>query len=289
MASEKSRIRLRHLSYEAFVSPTDRIALQNLQRLPVLPNLIQKFNEYAWDKMYYALNTADSVRCTYDQFRSVYKMLREACRILDMPEPELYLRYSPAYNAFTAGVQQPFIVLHSSLANDFTDEELLFILGHELGHIKCGHVLYRMIGSMLIPLLQTIGQATLGLGNLAGRGILSGFLEWMRQSEFSCDRAGLLACQNPQAAFSATMKLGCGNSRFGDEMNVEAFLDQARNYTSMGGLEGVPKALLFFLYNWTLDHPQVIHRAKGLDDWLRSGAYDQILSGDYLRESRKAG
>jgi Zn-dependent protease with chaperone function len=289
MASEKQRIRLRHLSFESFVSPTDRAALQNLQRLPVLPNLIRKFNEHAWDKMYYALNTADSVRVSYRQFRTLHKLLREACRNLDLTEPELYLRYSPAHNAFTGGVQHPFIVLHSSLVNDFTDEEVLFILGHELGHIKCGHVLYRMIGALLFPLMETIGQATLGLGHLAGRGLLSAFMEWMRQSEFSCDRAGLLACQNPQAAFSATMKLGCGHSRYGDEMNVEAFLDQARTYSGMGGLEGVPKALLFFLYTWSLDHPQVVHRAKGLDDWMQSGAYERILSGDYIREPRAKG
>jgi phage FluMu protein Com len=38
------------------------------------------------------------------------------------------------------------------------------------------------------------------------------------------------------------------------------------------------------MYNWQLTHPQVVYRAKGLDDWINSGAYDRILSGDYIRD-----
>jgi hypothetical protein len=41
---------------------------------------------------------------------------------------------------------------------------------------------------------------------------------------------------------------------------------------------------MFLLYTWQLDHPQVVFRAKYLDVWIRSGAYERILSGDYVRD-----
>ena len=142
------RVRLPYLSPEAFVSSTDKAALGSLQRLPLLPKLLRKLNEVALDRFFYVQNCAESVRCSSKQFPTVYRLLREACGILDVSEPELYIRYSEKYNAFTSGVNRTFIVLHSSLVEDFTDEELLFVIGHEIGHIKCGHVLYTMLGQM---------------------------------------------------------------------------------------------------------------------------------------------
>ena len=278
-----SRIRLTGLNADAFVSPTDRIARENLERLPLLPVLIRKFNELALDRLYYVNISATSVRCGPNQFGSVYRMLQEACEVLDVPEPELYLAQNPLFNAFTAGVNRPFIVLQSGIVDAMTDDELRFILGHELGHIKCGHVLYQMIGYVLVYLLDAIGSVTLRLGQLAGLGILGAFFEWMRQAEFSCDRAGMLVCQDERVALSALMKLGCGGTRFVNEMDPDEFLSQARSHADSAPPEGVAKAILFLIYNWQLTHPQVVYRAKGLDDWIKAGAYERILSGDYPR------
>lgn len=280
------RVTLPFLSHESFVAPTDKIALQNLQKLPILPVLMRKFNEVSMDQMWYAMNTAESVRCGHKQFKTVYDMMREACDILSVPEPELYVSYSPSYNAYTAGMSRTFIVLHSALINDFSDDELRFVIGHEVGHIKCGHLLYQSMSQLLIPLLEALGTATLGVGQLVGASLLSGFLEWVRQAEFSCDRAGLLVCQDTEVALSATMKLGCGKTRFEEEMSTSAFLEQARSYSDQNqGLEGLAKALLFMLYTRFLTHPQVVFRAKGLDEWVKSGAYDRILRGDYKRDA----
>ncbi|BCM90256.1 protease HtpX [Abditibacteriota bacterium] len=279
-------VTLPYLSHEAFVAPADKIALQNLQKMPVLPLLMRKFNEVSMDQFWYVQNTANSVRCGPKQFHTIYDMMCEACEILSVPEPELYVSYSPEYNAYTAGMNRTFIVLHSALINDFSDDELRFIIGHEVGHIKCGHLLYQSMSQLLLPLLETLGTATLGMGQLVGAGLLAGFLEWVRQAEFSCDRAGLLVCQNPDVALSATMKLGCGNTRFSEEMSTSAFLEQARSYSEQNqGLEGLARAFLFMLYNRYLTHPQVVFRAKGLDEWVKSGAYHRILRGDYPRDA----
>ena len=50
-ASTCSRVRLTGLHSSAFVSPTDRVARENLERLPLLPVLIRKFNELALDRV----------------------------------------------------------------------------------------------------------------------------------------------------------------------------------------------------------------------------------------------
>lgn len=282
--TDSGRTRFPFISSDAFVSPTDRVALTNLQKTPLLPLLVRKFNEYAVDKIFYVKNSAESVRCGPNQFPTLFHMMQEAASILNVPEPELYVKYDYSYNAYTAGVNRTFITLHSALVDNFTNDELMFIIGHEMGHIKCGHVLYQMMGRMLIPLLEVIGDVTLGVGKLAGVGLVMGFYEWMRQAEFSCDRAGLLVSQNVRDSFSATMKLGCGSTRLNEEMNLDAFLEQARSHSEQAGLEGLAKGLLFLMYTWQLDHPQVVFRAKGLDEWIKSSAYETILGGQYAQD-----
>jgi Zn-dependent protease with chaperone function len=282
--SPAARVRLPSLSAEAFASPTDRAALANLQKMTLMPLLVRKYHESAIDNIFYVQNSSQAIRCSEKQFPTVYRLMQEASEILEVPEPELYIKYDWRYNANTGGVDRTFITLHSALINSMNEEELLFVIGHEMGHIKCGHLLYQSIGLRLIPLLEALGDMTLGVGKLAGIGLVEAFFEWLRQAEFSGDRAGLLVCQNPSAAFTATMKLGCGSTRFNREMNVDAFLEQARNHSEQVSLKGLTKALVFPLYTWYLDHPQVVFRAKNLDVWIHSGAYHRILTGDYTRE-----
>ena len=271
------------------MSPADRAALANLHKMALLPLLIRKYTELSMGRIFYDWTSAESVRCSALQFPTVYRLMREACETLDVPEPELYIKYDFRYNASTAGVNMPYITLNSALVNSFSDDELLYIIGREIGHIKCGQVMYQELGRMLIPLLDAIGEVTLGMGKLAGKGLVAGFFEWLRQAEYSCDRAGMLACQSTQTAFTATMKLGCGSTRYNNEMNVDAFLAQARAHSDQAGLEGLTKALVFHLYTWNMDHPQVVYRAKKLDEWISSGAYHRIIAGEYQHETRSGG
>jgi len=285
LAPGAKRIRLKGISKDAFITGPDLAALENIKKLPVLPQLIQKFNEHALDRVLYVHNTASAVRCGPEQFPTLDKLLQEACRTLDVKEPELYVRYNVVDNASTAGVERPFIVLNSPIIDTLTDDELLYVIGHELGHIKCAHVLYQMIGVILIPLLRLIGSMTLGLGALAGQGVVAVFYEWMRQTEYTCDRAGLLVCQDPMIALSAQMKLGAGHTRLSGEMNVESFLQQARGYVDHKPEDGLAKALLFLMYKWQLTHPEIVHRAKAIDEWARTGAYQEILAGSYAKDA----
>jgi Zn-dependent protease with chaperone function len=252
--------------------------------MPLLPQLVRKFNELAADQIAYLQNSAASVRCGPRQLPTLYRLMQDAREILDVPEPEIYLQRGAEDHAFTAGVARTFVVLSSGLIENFTNDELLFVLGHELGHIKCGHVLYQMVGRLLIPLLEGLGSVTLGIGQLAGIGLVSGFYEWIRQAEYTADRAGLLVCQDGRVAQTAIMKLGGGSTRLDGEMSVDAFLEQARQHAESAPAAGIAKALLFFLYNWQLSHPQVVFRARELDQWVQSGEYERILGGHYPRD-----
>lgn len=61
-------------------------------------------------------------------------------------------------------------------------------------------------------------------------------------------------------------------------MNIEAFLDQAREYDTAGD---VRDGLLKVLNLLGTTHPFAVSRVAELDKWRRSGEYDTIIGGAY--------
>ena len=272
---------LKGLSAEAFVSDTDKWALDKLKRVPLLPQVIQKFYEVGIDRWMYCYNMSMSVRCGPNQYKTLYNILRESCAILDMPEPELYITSNPFPNAFAGGVERPYVTLRSSMVETLDDEQLYHLIGHELGHIKAGHILYMSVASVLYPLLEMLGRRTLGLGDVASVALIMAVYEWYRQAEITADRAGLLVAQSLDLSVDANIALTAGPNRLRHEMSREAFMEQARAYQDAGTLEQIGKVLIFLLLSSTYTHPMPVHRTQELERWVLSGAYDRILAGDY--------
>lgn len=271
------RRRLIGLTADDFIADGDRRALAALQRVPLLPQIVKKFFEVGADRWLYCWNMSMSVRCGPAQFPTLHRLLREACATLDMPEPELYLTSNPFPNAFAGGVERPYITLRSSIVDTLDDDQLIHLLGHELGHIKAGHVLYKSVASILMPLLEMIGRRTFGLGDVATMGLVLAFSEWSRQAEITADRAGLLACQNLGTSVSANLAMTAGPSRLAHEMNPEAFMDQVRAYQDIGSWDAMGKVLVYLFYSSTATHPMPVHRTQELERWHAAGGYGRVV------------
>lgn len=277
------RQRFPGISVDAFVSNNDRRALEALKRVPLLPVLVKKFYEIGADRWLYCYNMAMSVRCGPRQFKTLHEILQESCAILDMPEPELYVTSNPFPNAFAGGVERPYITIRSSMIDTLSDEQLFHLIGHELGHIKAGHILYKSVASIMAPLLEMIGRRTLGLGDVATIGLVLALAEWSRQAEITADHAGLLVSQSLELSCGANLGMCAGPSRFANEMNLDAFMDQARSYQDMGAWDAMGKVVVFLLLSSTYTHPMPVHRTQELERWANSPEFARIMAGDYPR------
>ncbi|MBI1756227.1 MAG: M48 family metallopeptidase [Fimbriimonas ginsengisoli] len=274
---------LKGLPAEAFVADTDHWALNKLKKVPLLPTVVQKFYEVGLDRWLYCFNMATSVRCGPNQYKTLYEITRESSAILDMPMPEVYIGSNPFPNAFAGGVERPYITLRSSIVETLSDEELYHLIGHELGHIKAGHILYMSVARVLHPLLDLIGRRTFGLGDVASVGLLIALYEWFRQAEISADRAGLLVSQSLDLSLDTNLRMTAGPNRLSHEMNRDAFMDQARAYQEAGLAESLGKVLIFLLMSSMWTHPMPVHRAQELEQWVQAGEYDRVMRGEYAR------
>ena len=80
------------------------------------------------------------------QFPRLNRLLTDVGATLDAAElPEMFVVADPYLNAVTIGMNKPTIVLNSALLDLLDEEELRFIIGHELGHAFSGHAVYQTL------------------------------------------------------------------------------------------------------------------------------------------------
>ena len=156
-------------------------------------------------------------------------------------------------NAKATGVNRPYVAISYHCVERLNDKEMLFVLGHELGHIKSGHVLYRSIANQFQDYLSQLNMVTLGLANFPATGVEIAMSYWSRMSELSSDRAGLLVCKDSDSALTGIIKLSgfpSGDCSKISYLNIdnfkESFKKQAKDFKSFE-LEELSKIVRFYI------------------------------------------
>ncbi|MGL6280951.1 MAG: M48 family metallopeptidase, partial [Microcoleaceae cyanobacterium] len=217
------------------------------------------------------------------QLPDLHELLMEACEILDLESPQFYVRQHPVPNAYTFAMrgQKPFIVVHTSLLELLTPLEIQAVLAHELGHLKCEHGVYLTLANLI---LLAAGQIS-NLGGILAQALQNQILEWTRCAEFSCDRAALLATQDPKVVVSVLMKLAGGSPSIAPKLNVDAFLEQARTYDQISNSE--LGSMLKQAQTAQLTHPLPVLRAREIDQWASSPNYQSLLTRELIMYNNK--
>ncbi|BBH66475.1 peptidase M48 [Actinoplanes sp. OR16] len=271
----RRRVTLTGISSRAWEHPADRGALTALRELRGFDDVVKTFFGM-WNERGFRLTyLAGSIRVDHRQYERVYQRFTEAASTLDVPDlPELYVTQNPMITGSAIGLDKPFIVISTGAVEKLDDDELRALLGHELGHVRSGHAVYKTIMSILTSWAANISW--IPVGAIALRAIIGAMLEWWRKAELSADRAGLLAGQDPAASLRLLMKLAGGGDL--SQIDTAAFLEQAADYEGGGDLRDSFHKI--GITAWST-HPVPVARAAELRKWVDSGEYAQILGGDY--------
>ncbi len=269
----RARRILTDIAPRAWEHPADRAALAALRKIPVFDDILRKLFGFFGEKPIRLAFLANSVRISDRQFPRVKSLYEDVLQTLDAPEEyPLFVSQTPIVNAGAYGMDEPFIILNSGTVKLLDDEQLSYVMGHELGHIMSDHVLYR---TMTVLLIQLAGMGFPIVG-LAARAILVALLEWSRKSELSSDRAGLLSVQDPQRVMNTMLKMAGGGDD--DEMNLDEFIIQAEEYRESGDVADQVFKVLNLMGQ---SHPFYVLRVAEIRSWIEEGEYDRILRGEY--------
>ncbi len=262
------------LKANQFRHPLDLEATASLKQLPGLDMAIRSLLGPIAEQFFYVNNIAASVLVSDKQLPHLQKLLLESCEVLDLEPPQLYVKQHPAPNAYTFAMRgkQPFVVVHTSLIEMLTPEEIQAVIAHELGHLKCEHSVYLTLANMIVLAAGLLPN----WGAILAQSMQSQILEWVRCAEFTCDRAALLATQDPKLIMSVLMKLAGGSPTISPQLNLDAFIEQARSYDQVSNTE-LGEALKT-AQNEQLTHPVPVIRAREIDRWARSRQYQNLLN-----------
>jgi Zn-dependent protease with chaperone function len=177
-----------------------------------------------------------------DQLPELHAMVLEGAMALELrPPPKAFLYNSNGLiNAFARRLLGGrYVFLTSALVEVESDEQVRFVIGHELAHHAAGHLSFwrnlLRLPAYAIPFLQPA---------------------YSRAREYTCDRIGARLMGEAAVPRSALMMLGCGCGRVNRSLSCEAFMAQEKMVPPIFG----------FLTEICRSHPRLTRRLAALTD-----------------------
>ncbi|HEY1458342.1 MAG TPA: M48 family metallopeptidase [Solirubrobacteraceae bacterium] len=263
---------LKGISPKAYEHPADRAATAALKAIPHLDTVVRKIIEFGYERALRRGVLGAAVRLGEDQLEHVWHAHSRAYVTLDLePVPDLYLMQDAIANAMTIGAGRPIVVVNSELMQLLDTEQLRVVLAHEAGHVLSDHVLYR---TALVILLSVTALPGIPLPLFPLKAAL---LEWYRASELSCDRAAALVTRDPLSVCRTLMVIAAGAEAA--NLDLDVFMKQGQDYREKGSPFDRFSRLAIDL---NLTHPMSVQRVHELMEWVKTGDYDRIVSGEYV-------
>lgn len=205
-----------------------------------------------------------AVKVTDQQFPRVHEAARRASEALRMKTPPVYAAPSSwSLRARALGTEdQPYVVVNAQLAEQLSDDELTAAIGHELGHVQNGHVLYSTA-------LHYLTQSAIFFVRWIVQPAIMTLQAWSRRAEITCDRAALLATRDLPATLGAIVKLEFGLDK-GAAFNLDEYLREMP--TGKGGLGRFAE--------YFRGHPYLPKRVQALRTFADGAFYAQVTGAD---------
>jgi Zn-dependent protease with chaperone function/uncharacterized RDD family membrane protein YckC len=123
------------------------------------------------------------------QFPELHAMVESVAQQLGVAPPQVFVRDELFVPIVAVGLGEPYsLMISSQYLEHLKPGELRFLVARELAHIAAGH-------TRLTSLLSASGRENFAIGLIFG--------SWLRRTEYTADRAGLLCCESLADAIGA--------------------------------------------------------------------------------------
>ncbi len=208
---------------------------------------------------------SSAVKVSGVQFPRVYQAARTAATNLRVSLPTIFAVTSGPLKVKALGTEDaPYLLVNLEVAEKLTDDDLVAAIGHELGHIQNGHILYTTA-------LHYLNHSVAFFVRWAVQPAIVTLQAWSRRAEVTCDRASLLAVRDPDKALQSLVKLAMDVTP-DSQFSVEQYLKDLPDPKT-----GVGRYAELFR-----SHPYVPKRVMALRAFAESAYYAIATGGDLV-------
>lgn len=267
----KFRTAIKGLDVSTILHPEDKSTMETLKKIPGFKTVVDVTIGNIMEKYAAIEYSGEGINVSSDCLPRVNAQIKEACRLLDMQEvPACSVNWFYHIGSFSVGEKNRRIVFPSGSIDLLTADELNFLIGHELGHMKCGHKTYHMLTeAMYRPMVGSEIGYLMSLIKLP-------LLNWYRVSDFTADRIGLLCCQDIEVAIGCMIKMAGLPKKYYNQIHIKSFIQQAIDFNNNHC--GFFDEMVKYLSINAACMPWLVQRAAELLIWYQSGEYDKILN-----------
>ena len=189
------------------------------------------------------------VMITKHHFPELFAVVERCSSLLQLPMPMVFVRDDIHVPVVAVGFGDPYsLIVSSHWLDHFKEDELTFMIGRELGHIAAGH-------TRLTSILSVNGRENAIISLIFGA--------WLRRTEYTADRAGLLCCGATDAAYRAIAL--CEFHLFARKVDLAAFAQQRAEIAQDSVLR---------LGEWLSPNPYATNRMESLRLFHHTSLYD---------------
>lgn len=204
-----------------------------------------------------------AVKVSDQQYPRVYEAAKAAGAALHVRVPVVFAAPSGSIKVRVLGTEDaPHLIVNLELAEKLDDTELVAAIGHELGHVQNGHILYAT------ALHYLTNSAAFFVRWVVQPAIMT-LQAWSRRAEVTCDRAALLAVRDLDKTLAAMVKLELGLDK-GSAFNADEYLKLPPDVK-----KGMGRYAELFR-----SHPYVPKRVQALRLFASSALYASVTGQD---------
>jgi Zn-dependent protease with chaperone function len=204
-----------------------------------------------------------AVKVSDQQYPRVWEAAKTAGAALHVRVPAIFAAPSSSIKVRVLGTEDsPHLIVNLELAEKLDDNDLVAAIGHELGHVQNGHILYAT------ALHYLTNSATFFIRWVVQPAIMT-LQAWSRRAEVTCDRAALLCVKDLDKTLTSLVKLELGLEK-GSAFNTEEYLKSVPDTK-----KGIGRYAELFR-----SHPYVPKRVQALKLFADSALFAHVLGQD---------
>lgn len=255
--------KLQYVSVDDFMHPEDLAAMKALQKVKAVEKLVSQADEKANQIMVRMMTLGSCVRLTDKNAPHICGLVHTACDIMGYDKiPEIYTRREYSLDVTPSGVNQPVIIIPDLALNMLDDKLLYFTVGRAITRFKSNYLKFYMVAQLIL--------LSSGFFPVVSDAIKILLANWMRKSELTADRGGLLVCQDYKVAMRFLMTKAGMPIKETERVSIPDYIEatQIKSFLVKAGKE---VKTLVNTNGWAND------RINELFQWYADGSYDNIL------------